>query len=282
MFLTIFYNELKHWFGKPAFYIYSVIFLFIALLMSGSSAGLFDFLTVTTGSSKIVNSPLGIVGLFGGLSGLLIFLYPSIIGVAVYRDYKSEMHTILYSYPFTKLQYLLAKFFSGIFVVNIIVLIVALGIGIGFVLPGTNQEIVQSFDFKSYSDVYLIYILPNMLFIGAIVFGIVTFTRNISAGFITVLILLISQGFLVSLFDDPEKRLIAAILDPFGDSAIQYYSRYWTVSEQNELYLPIREVLIYNRLLWGALGIILFGAIYKIFSFSQNAFSFSFKSKESK
>ena len=282
MFLTIFYNELKHWFGKPAFYIYSVIFLFIALLMSGSSAGLFDFLTVTTGSSKIVNSPLGITGLFGGLSGLLIFLYPSIIGVTVYRDYKSEMHTILYSYPFTKLQYLLAKFFSGIFVVNIIVLIVALGIGIGFVLPGTNQEIVQSFDFKSYSDVYLIYILPNMLFIGAIVFGIVTFTRNISAGFITVLILLISQGFLVSLFDDPEKRLIAAILDPFGDSAIQYYTRYWTVSEQNELYLPIREVLIYNRLLWGALGIILFGAIYKIFSFSQNAFSFSFKSKESK
>ena len=237
MFLTIFYNELKHWFGKPAFYIYSIIFLFIALLMSGSSAGLFDFLTVTTGSSKIVNSPLGITGLFGGLSGLLIFLYPSIIGVAVYRDYKSEMHTILYSYPFTKLQYLLAKFFSGIFVVNIIVLIVALGIGIGFVLPGTNQEIVQSFDFKSYSDVYLIYILPNMLFIGAIVFGIVTFTRNISAGFITVLILLISQGFLVSLFDDPEKRLIAAILDPFGDSAIQYYTRYWTVSEQNELYL---------------------------------------------
>ena len=282
MFLTIFYNELKHWFGKPAFYIYSVIFLFIALLMSGSSAGLFDFLTVTTGSSKIVNSPLGITGLFGGLSGLLIFLYPSIIGVAVYRDYKSEMHTILYSYPFTKLQYLLAKFFSGIFVVNIIVLIVALGIGIGFVLPGTNQEIVQSFDFKSYSDVYLIYILPNMLFIGAIVFGIVTFTRNISAGFITVLILLISQGFLVSLFDDPEKRLIAAILDPFGDSAIQYYTRYWTVSEQNELYLPIREVLIYNRLLWGALGVLLFGVIYKVFSFSQNAFSFSFKSKESK
>ena len=58
MFLTIFYNELKHWFGKPAFYIYSVIFLFIALLMSGSSAGLFDFLTVTTGSSNARKTPV--------------------------------------------------------------------------------------------------------------------------------------------------------------------------------------------------------------------------------
>ena len=93
--------------------------------MSGASAGLFDFLTVTTGSSKIVNSPYGIIGLFGGLSGLLIFLYPSIIGVSVYRDYQSEMHTILYSYPFTKLEYLSAKFFSGIFVINTIVLIIA-------------------------------------------------------------------------------------------------------------------------------------------------------------
>ncbi len=162
--------------------------------MSGAAAGLFDILTVTTGSSKIVNSPLGIIQLFGGLSGILIFLYPSIIGVSVYRDYESQMHTILYSYPFTKLQYLLAKFFSGIFIVNIIVLIVAFGIVCGFVLPGTNPDIIVSFDLKSYTDVYFIYILPNMLFMGAIVFGIVTFTRNISAGFITVLILLILQN----------------------------------------------------------------------------------------
>ena len=87
MFFTIFFNELKYWFGKPAFYIYSFIFLFIALMISGAAAGLFDFLTVTTGSSKIVNSPYGISGLFGALSGILIFLYPSIIGVSVYRDY---------------------------------------------------------------------------------------------------------------------------------------------------------------------------------------------------
>jgi len=282
MFFTIFLNEIKYWFGRPALYIYILIFLFIALMMSGSAAGLFDFLTVTTGSSKIVNSPLGITGLFGGLTGLIIFLYPSIIGVAVYRDYKSEMHTILYSYPFTKAEYLFAKFFSGIFIVNIIVLITGLGIALGFVLPGTNPDIVTAFDIRSYLDIYLIYILPNMLFMGAIVFGIVTFTRNISAGFITVLILLICQGFLANLFDDPERRFIAAILDPFGDSSIYYYTRYWTVSEQNELYLPIKGVVIYNRLIWGAVGIALFTTIYKLFRFSQNAFTINFNKKDSK
>ena len=179
MFFTIFFNEIKYWFGRPALYIYTMIFLFIALMISGSAAGLFDFLTVTTGSSKIVNSPLGISQLFGALTALIIFLYPSIIGVAVYRDYKSEMHTILYSYPFTKGEYLLAKFFSGIFIVHFIVLFIALGIGFGFVLPGTNGDIVADFELSPYLDIYLIYILTNMLFMGAIIFGVVTFTRNI-------------------------------------------------------------------------------------------------------
>ena len=83
MFFTIFFNEIKYWFGKPAFYIYAIIFLFIALMMSGASAGLFDFLTVTTGSSKIVNSPLGITQFLEDpyQEFLIIFLYPAIIGV---------------------------------------------------------------------------------------------------------------------------------------------------------------------------------------------------------
>ena len=54
------------------------------------------------------------------------------------------------------------------------------------------------------------------------------------------------------------------------------------MSEQNELYLPIKEVLIYNRLLWGGIGFLIFTTIYKVFSFSQNAFTFSFNKKESK
>ena len=111
MFFNIFKNEISYWLDRPAFYVYSLIFLFIAVMTSGSAAGLFDSVTVTVGSSRIVNSPFALSGLFAGLSSLVIFLYPSIIGVSVYRDFKSQMHTILYSYPFTKLEYLLAKFF---------------------------------------------------------------------------------------------------------------------------------------------------------------------------
>ena len=277
MFSTIFKQELKYWFHKPVFYIYAAIFLVLAFLISATTAGVFDGIMGTTSSSRIVNSPINITGLFNGFTTLIFFLFPSIIGVSIYRDFKSEMHTILYSYPFTKANYLFAKFFSGILVVSLIVLAIALGMIIGFRFPGTNSEIVGDFSGISYLQTYLIYILPNILFFGAVVFAVVTFSRNIAAGFITVIILLFAQGAVASILSEPEQASLLAILDPFGSSAVSYYTKYWTVSEQNELQVPIKELIVYNRLLWLVVSSVLFGLVFKYFKFSQNAISISFR-----
>jgi ABC-2 type transport system permease protein len=277
MFSTIFKQELKYWFKKPAFYIYLAIFFILSLFLSAASAGLFDSLTVTTSSAKIVNSPLGIVGLFNALTIFIFFLFPSIIGVSIYRDFKSEMHTILYSYPFTKANYLFAKFFSSIAVVTVIVLFIGIGMIIGFRLPGTNSDIVAPLNIYSYLKTYFVFILPNILLFGAIVFAVVAFTRNIAAGFITIIILIFAQGFLESLLAEPENRTLAAILDPFGAAASNYYTKYWTLSEQNELQVPIKEMIIYNRLLWLGISALIFGLVFKFFTFSQEAMTISFR-----
>jgi ABC-2 type transport system permease protein len=275
MFSTIFFHELKYWLKKPAFYIYMAIFFALALFISATTAGFFDSITATTGSSRVVNSPSGVTNLFNGLTIFIFFLFPSIVGVSVYRDYKSEMHTILYSYPFSKGNYLFAKFFSSILIVTCIVLVIGIAMFIGFRLPGTNAEIVTTFDFKSYFDAYWVFILPNILLFGAIVFAVVTFTRNIAAGFITVILILFVQGVTESLLSDPDSRYLAGLLDPFGAAASDYYTRYWTVSEQNELHIPIKELILYNRLLWLGVASLVFGLVYKFFEFRQNALSFS-------
>ena len=277
MFSTIFKQELKYWFNRPLFYIYASIFLLLAFFLSATSAGIWDGITGTTGSSRIVNSPININDLFNGFTVLIFFLFPSIIGVSIYRDFKSEMHTILYSYPFTKANYLFAKFFSGIVVVSAIVLGIAIGMIIGFRFPGTNSDIVGAFSIMPYLEAYLIYILPNVLFFGAVVFAVVTFSRNIAAGFITVIILMFAQGAVASIFSEPEQASLLAILDPFGSSASDYYTKYWTVSEQNELQVPFRKLIIYNRLLWLVISSLIFGLVFKYFKFSQNAISISFK-----
>ncbi len=55
--------------------------------------------------------------------------------------------------------------------------------------------------------------------------------------------------------------------------------RYWTVSEQNELHIPIKEVILYNRLIWLGVASLIFGLVYKFFTFSQNAISISWFKK---
>ena len=277
MFSIIFKQELKYWFNKPVFYVYAVIFLLLSFLISATTAGIWDGITGTTGSSQIVNSPINVNGLFNAFTIFIFFLFPSIIGVSIYRDFKSEMHTILYSYPFSKADYLFAKFFSGIVVVSIIVFGIALGMIIGFRFPGTNAAIVGDFNIIPYLQSYLVYILPNVLFFGAVVFAVVTFSRNIAAGFITVIILLFVKGAVSSILSEPEHAILLAILDPFGASAADFYTKYWTVSEQNELQIPIKDLVIYNRLLWLVVSSLVFGLVYKQFKFSQNAIAISFK-----
>ncbi len=280
MFTTIFKYELRYWFRQPAFYIYLGIFSLLALLISGGTAGLFDFLTVSTGSSKIVNSPIGINSLLSGLTTFIFFLFPSIIGVSIYRDYKSEMHTILYSYPFTKANYLFAKFFSSVLIVLVIVLSIGMAMFIGFRLPGTNQDIVGTFNFLAYLQTYFAYVIPNVLLFGAIVFAVVTFTRNISAGFITVILLMLLQGIVATLLVDSDYRYFSALIDPFGEEAANYYTKYWTVAEQNEQMLPIEGVILYNRLIWLTIATFVFGFVFRYFSFTQNAISFSFRKQK--
>ncbi|MCC1484224.1 ABC transporter permease/M1 family aminopeptidase [Winogradskyella immobilis] len=280
MFLTIFKYEMRYWLRRPIFYIYAAIFFIFPILISSSSAGLFDNITTTTGSTRIANSAIEIFEMFNAMLVIMLILFPSIIGVAINRDYKSEMHTIMYSYPFTKTNYLFAKFLSALVIVSFIILLIGLGLIIGFRFPGTNTDIVGPLHIKTYFHIYFIYLLPNALLFGSIVFAMVTFTRSIIAGFFTVIGLLLISGLLNDILSGDDYRMLDAILNPFGGSASNYYTRYWTPAERNTFLLPFGKVILYNRLFWLSISVIIFGFVYKYFRFDQNAISFSFKKKK--
>ena len=84
-----------------------------------------------------------------------------------------------------------------------------------------------------------------------------------------------------SILSEPEQATLLALLDPFGASASSYYTKYWTVSEQNEMQIPIGELVIYNRLLWLVISSLVFGLVYKYFKFTQNAVTLSFRKVKS-
>ncbi len=280
MFLNIFVYEIRAWFKRPLFYVYGGIIFMLATFSMAAAAGLFESITVAINSVTIVNSASAINALLNEMTLFIYFLLPSIIGGTIYKDFKYEMYSITFSYPFRKWEYMLAKFSSGLVIALLIVVFAAFGIMLGSIMPGTNPDLLGPFKLMNYIQSFIIYIIPNLFFYGAIVFGVVTFSRSVSVGFISVLILFLLQIIAESLTADLDNKVLSAMLDPFGSYANQYYTEYWSVYEQNENPLPLGPIVIYNRLLWTGIGLFVFGFVYRTFSFSQQAFSFSFFRKK--
>lgn len=283
MFSVIFNHEINYWFRKPSFYLYLGIFLIASIITATISVGFFSAAASSVDAVLYANSPLKVSLMYGTFSNLIFFLLPLIIGVTINKDTKSDMHMLLYSLPINKLSYLSAKFLSAFLIVNIILLSVAIGLIIGFTLPGTNDALVYEFNATPYLHVYLLYFVPNALSFGAATFAVVSLTRNITAGFVMIIIVVLLQGVLVLSFTAPDYKELVAILDPFGAAALRFYTEYWTIEENNTLSLPIGKFIILNRLFWLSISSVLLIAAYYFFSFSQHGLAgFSKKRRDAK
>ena len=280
MFKTIFSFELKRWFSNPSFYIYFALFFAISFLFGAVIFGFFDSVTASAGSNAYVNSPVALNSFINGLNYLIYFLLPIVIGSSVYRDFRYNMHTILFSYPFSKMDYIAGKFLSSLLVVILITLSIVLGIIVASVMPIANQAVIAPFDIMAYVQIYAIYVIPNLFFFGVIVFGLVTLSRNISVGFIGVIVLILIKVVISSFTRDIDNRYQVALWEPFGEEAAEYYTKYWTVAEQNVNMLPFEGVIIYNRLLWLGISIVVFFLVYSLFSFSQTGLTISRSKKK--
>ncbi|MBZ9786872.1 hypothetical protein LB456_05320 [Psychroflexus sp. CAK57W] len=280
MFSTIFRFEIRSWLRTPITYIYTVLMFLFAMIMMASAGGLFDNFTVTTTSPTYQNSALALNDMINGLSVFIYFLLPSIIGASINKDFKYEMHQVLYSYPISKTSYLFAKFLSALSIVLVIILFICSGVYLGSVFPGTNPDLFTEFDLWNYAQPLLLFVIPNLILYGAIVFAVVTFSRNIFIGFISVLVLIIIQSFAQSLTADIDNKTLAALIDPLGAQALRLETEYWTVFDKNNNYLPFEGYIIYNRILWAAVSILIFAFVFFKFKFNQQAIQFRlFKSK---
>lgn len=276
---TIFNFETKRWFKNWQFYLYFLLFFSLSFLAMAGASGYFDSFTVTTASNTYVNSPIAINSMLNGLATYINFIIPVVIGATVYRDYKYNMHTLLFAYPFNKLQYLLAKFLSGFCITVIITFSIGIGFLLANILPFANPELLGPINIWAYFQSYLVFIVPNIFFIGALTFMLVTLTRKQYTGFILVIVLLFVPGIISSLTAKVDDKFVAALWEPFGNGALTYITKYWTIDEQNALAIPLDKVLIYNRLIWIGVGVLAFVITYFTFSFSQSAISISFKKK---
>lgn len=277
MLKNIFLFELKYRRGRAANYLY---FLIMFLLC---------FLAVTTDVVQIggavgqvkENAPI-VIGQMIAIMGFFMTLISSaIMGVAILRDFEHNTEAILFSTPIKKFDYLMGRF-AGSFV---ILLLVASSLPIAFMLgdlwPLREADRLLPFNLLTYWQPFLIFVVPNMFFTGAIFFASGALSRKSIVIYTQGILLLVLYIGTSSLLSDLEQKEIAALLDPFGVRAFSFYTQYWTPGERNSLQIPFDGYILYNRLLWVGVGIVVL--IINHFAFSFNVVRGSlFKSKAAK
>lgn len=281
MFKTILTFELKYWLRQPSVYAYVMLLFAIATLAMHGVAGGWDAPSATLQTVVVENSPLRIFQMIQFYLHFVIFLIPAIFGVAIYRDFSSNMHALLYAFPFTKRDYLFAKFFAATLIFCGIAAAIGCGIFAGTQLPGVDPAKIAVFDWQPYLHIYGVYIIPNVLFFGATVFATVALTRNIYAGFIVIVLLFFGQALAENLLTDIEHPFWAALFDPFAETAAVVYTKYWTLAAQNANKLPLESLIVVNRIFWLTIAAAIFAATFHHFSFSQTAVSIQFWRKQS-
>jgi ABC-2 type transport system permease protein len=283
MFAAIFGFELRLGFKRPMIYIFFGLFLALSMVIGFEQVGLFN--TFEGDHSTIANSAYSVssllVALNGNVFGLLnSIVLVSIMATAIQKDYEYNTHALFFTKPISKAGYFFGRFLAalvlGIFVMS--------GYLIGYfigLLPGMGKPVVGAFELMNFLQPFLLFTLPNVFFIGIVLFALTTFTRKTLTAYLFCIILLILRSIAEAMSADLDKKTLSAIIEPFGSIAFGNITEYWTPAEQNTRLIPLKDILLQNRLIWIGIAIVLTAMSYYRFSFTQFLTPFRlFKRKE--
>ena len=253
MFKEIFLFEIRYRFKRPATWAYFGILLAFGLFVSIGGNG--------PASEKVfVNSPSAIATMLSIISIFGIMLSSAIMGVPVYRDIEHKTENYYFSYPITEKGYLMGRFFGSMFVLLLVSLGLHLGLIIGFEIgPFAGYEEADrftNFNFWWYLQPTLVLYWTNFFFAGCIFFTLVSLTKKVMLAYAGGAILFIAYLVTTTLTQDIEAKDLVSLLDPFGLGSYGNATRYWTPEEQNTLTIPFEGMLVWNRLLWVGLGVV--------------------------
>ena len=253
-------------------WVYFIVFFAIATLWIAAAGGLFKDANISFGSGKVaVNSPFALAQTVSVLGMFGITIMAAIMGRAVQQDFEHRTHNFFFTSPISKAQYLIGRFVGALGVLLVIFTSIGLGAAFATLLPGMDAERLIANRWQAYALPYLEVLIPNALLIGGVFFSLAALTRKMLPVYVGSVLLLVGRLIAQQLLRDMDNKTIAALIDPFGSHALSILTEYWTVAERNARLLPFEGVLLWNRVLWMGVALLLSGFCVWRFSFSAFA-----------
>jgi aminopeptidase N len=254
--------EARYQLRSPLFFIGFALFF---LLTFGSVT--IDQIQIGGRGNVNVNSPFAILQTVGIMNVFGLFVITAFVANVVIRDDETGFAPILRATQVTKFDYLVGRFLGAMAIAFLVMASVPLGIFIGSLMPWLDQEKLGPLVASHYLYALFVYSLPSLTVMGALFFALATATRSMMwtyVGVVAFLVLFITSRVLLR---DPAYDMVAALSDPFGLSALNKVTKYWTASERNGMVPAIEGMLLYNRILWLGLSALFFAIAYGVFRF---------------
>ncbi|MGE0442850.1 MAG: ABC transporter permease/M1 family aminopeptidase [Gemmatimonadales bacterium] len=263
MFGTVFRFEVRYHLTRPVTYLYLAFYFLMAFFFVSTDA----ISLGGAGGQVMRNAPWVIAQLMLVLVAIGQVIVTGLVGTTVLRDYQYRTHELLFTTPITRAAYLGGRFAGAYAVMAIIHLGIPAGMILGSVMPWVDATRVLPFDLAAYALPYLFLVLPSILLLSALFFAVGALTRNLFAIYTQGIFLLVAYSIAARLMADLQNRSFAAVLEPFALEAFSLLTRYWTVAEKNTLMVPLTGPLLYNRIVWSVVAVVLFGVTYVLFRF---------------
>lgn len=212
-----------------------------------------------------MNAPVVIANQLSILSIIAMFLVTVFIAGAVLRDKEVGIADMLFATPMRKLEYLFGRFFAGFLACLAIFALITLAMMIGSQMPSIDPARVGAFSMHTYLWSFFVFVVPNLLFVSALLMMLAATTRSMILVYVGVLAFMVLWSVAGALGSEGGNASMAVLLDPFGVRALKQATRYYTSAESNAALPPLSGLLLMNRLIWTTIALGMFAATVILF-----------------
>ena len=275
MFWEFFTFELKFRFKSLSTYVYFLVWL------------AFNFLNVASESFGPIGNSNGKVLLNGPyantyndiwISFFGVIIIAAIFGTSILRDFQRDVIQILFTKPISKFAYLGGRW-AGSFVATVFAFSgLLLGEFLGTLAPWADQTRIAPNHLSWYLQPFFSIVVFQIFFLGSLFFLVAALSRKIFIVYLqgAAIFMLYLIGLAIFNATRSLERFWSGIFDPVGILFNDAITRYWTVVERNTLLYSwsansTNGVFLYNRLLWGSIGLLSLAILWKLFPMSVEA-----------
>lgn len=261
--------EFRYQARQPIFWVTTLIFF----LLTFGSVTIDQIQIGGLGPNDHRNGPYALIQTTSIMAVFFMFVAAAFVANVVVRDDDTGFGPIVRSTPVRKFDYLYGRFTGAFAAAALSFLAVPLAVLVGSLMPWVDRELLGPFVLGDYLYAYGFVALPALFLTSALFFVLATVTRSMMWTYIGVIVLLALWMLGGMVFGKPEFERPMAMWEPFGFAAFELATKYWTASERNSLVPAIQGYVLWNKLIWTAIGAALLAGAYGLFRFDEPALS---------